>query len=91
MMRTKWLLEKYTGQMSEVLFNAHTTWKQSRVERLFRHVLGMLINKSPEKSSSGGEPAGGECVCVAVQVCLWVSRNESWRKARNSGREGRSV
>lgn len=54
MMRTKWLLEKYTGQMSEVLFSAHITWEQSRVERLFRHVLGVLINKSPKKSSLGG-------------------------------------
>lgn len=54
MMRTKWLLEKYTGQMSEVLFSAHTTWEQSRVERLFRHVLGMHINKSLTKSSLGG-------------------------------------
>lgn len=53
MMRTKWLW-KYTGQMSEVLFNAHTTWKQSTVEGLFRDVLGMMINRSPKTSLLGG-------------------------------------
>lgn len=74
MMRTKWLLEKCIGQMSKVLFNAHTTWKQSRVERLFRHVLGMLINKSPKKSSSGDFNPLEVSVCVygqaGVSVCL---------------------
>lgn len=83
MMRTKWLW-KYTGQMSEVLFSAHTTWKQSRVEGLFQDVLGMMVSRSPKKSPLGGlnllSVSVCACRCVSMQVCVRVSRSESQRK-----------
>jgi hypothetical protein len=91
MMRTKWLLEKYTGQMSEVLCSAHITREQSRAQRLFTHVLGMLINKSLKKSSLGGVNLSvSESICPCRCVCMSQEMSPGEKHEKVVGKEGLS-
>lgn len=91
MMRTKWLLDKYTGQMSEILCSAHITCEQSRAERLFRHVLGMFINKSLKKRPLGGVNLSvSECVCPCRCVCMSQEMSPGEKCAKVVGKEGLS-